>query len=81
MTGRGNEILIARTLGRQPCDVIADCGRLDAGDGQPASVLAEAELVAMVIRTSLRQVSAARPRIEMLAQLRGGLERVGLLAN
>jgi len=59
--------------------VIADCGRLDAGDGQPASVLAEAGLVAMVIRASLRQIAAAKPRIEMLAQLRGGLERVGLL--
>src|SRR5215510_8111610 len=70
---------IARSLAGQPCDVIADCGRLDAGDGQPASVLAEAELVAMVIRASLRQVAAARPRIEMLGQLRGGLERVGLL--
>jgi len=70
---------IARTLASQPCDVIADCGRLDAGDGQPASVLAEAGLVAMVIRASLRQIAAAKPRIEMLAQLRGGLERVGLL--
>jgi hypothetical protein len=70
---------IARTLASQPCDVIADCGRLDAGDGQPASVLAEAELVAMVIRASLRQIAAAKPRIEMLAHLRGGLERVGLL--
>ena len=70
---------IARTLASQPCDVIADCGRLDAGDGQPVSVLAEAELVAMVIRASLRQIAAARPRMEMLAQLRGGLERVGLL--
>jgi hypothetical protein len=70
---------IARTLANQPCDVIADCGRLDAGDGQPVSVLAEAQLVAMVIRRSLRQIAAARPRIEMLAHLRGGLERVGLL--
>jgi len=70
---------IMRSLASQPCDVIADCGRLDAGEGQPASVLAEAGLVAMVIRASLRQVAAARPRIEMLAQLRGGLGRVGLL--
>jgi hypothetical protein len=70
---------IARSLASQPCDVIADCGRLDAGDAQPASVLAEADLVAMVIRPSLRQIAAARPRVEMLARLRGGLERVGLL--
>ncbi len=70
---------IARMLSGQPCDVIADCGRLDAGDGQPAAVLAEAELVAMVMRSSLRQIAAARPRIEMLAQLLGGPERMGLL--
>ncbi len=70
---------IARMLSGQPCDVIADCGRLDAGDGQPAAVLAEAKLVAMVMRPSLRQVAAARPRIEMLAELRGGTDRLGLL--
>lgn len=70
---------IARALASQPCDVIADCGRLDAGDGQPTSVLTEAALVVMVIRPSLRQVAAARPRIEMLLQLRGGPERLGLL--
>jgi hypothetical protein len=70
---------IARMLSGQPCDVIADCGRLDAGDGQPAAVLAEAQLVAMVMRSSLRQIASARPRIEMLAQLLGGPERIGLL--
>jgi hypothetical protein len=70
---------IARTLSSQPCDVIADCGRLDAGNSQPASVLAKADLVAVIIRASLRQVAAARPRIEMLADLQGGTGRVGLL--
>jgi hypothetical protein len=70
---------IARTLASQPCDVIADCGRMDAGAGQPASVVAEAELVAMVMHGSLRQIAAARPRIEMLAHMRGGPERIGLL--
>ena len=70
---------IARMLSGQPCDVIADCGRLDAGDGQPAAVLAEAEFVALVMRASLRQVAAARPRVEMLSQLLGGRERIGLL--
>lgn len=63
---------IARALAGQPGDVIADCGRLDAGDGQPASVLAVAEVVGVVMRATLRQVAAARPRIEMLAQLRAG---------
>ena len=33
---------IAAALGNQDCDVIADCGRLDAGAGQPLSVLADA---------------------------------------
>ncbi len=70
---------IARMLSGQSCDVIADCGRLDAGDGQPAGVLAEADLVAMALRSSLRQIAAARPRIEMLAQLHGGYDRMGLL--
>ena len=70
---------IARMLSSRSCDVIADCGRLDAGDGQPAGVLAEAKLVAMVLRSSLRQVAAARPRIEMLAQLLDGTDRLGLL--
>jgi hypothetical protein len=70
---------IARMLSSQPCDVIADCGRVDAGDGQPSAVLAEAQLVAMVLRSSLRQIAAARPRIEMLAQLLGGADRLGLL--
>ncbi|HEX6931568.1 MAG TPA: hypothetical protein VF162_05465 [Streptosporangiaceae bacterium] len=70
---------IGRMLSSQPCDVIADCGRLDAGDGQPSAVLAAAQLVAMVLRSSLRQIAAARPRIEMLARLLGGSERLGLV--
>jgi hypothetical protein len=70
---------IARMLSSQPCDVIADCGRLDAGDGQPSAVLAESQLVAMVLRSTLRQIAAARPRIEMLAHLLGGADRLGLL--
>jgi hypothetical protein len=70
---------IARMMSSQPSDVIADCGRLDAGDGQPAGVLAEAALVALVMRSSLRQVAAARPRIEMLTQLLGGSDRLGML--
>jgi hypothetical protein len=70
---------IARVLASQPCDVLADCGRLDAGDGQPASVVAAAEVAVMVLRPTLRQVSAARPRIEMLAEVCGGPERLGLV--
>jgi hypothetical protein len=70
---------IARMLSGQPCDVVADCGRLDAGEGQPNAVLAEAALAALVMRSSLRQVAAARPRIEMLKQLLGGPDRLALL--
>jgi hypothetical protein len=61
-----------------PADVIADCGRLDAGQG-PLPVLAAASAVVLVMRPSLRQVARARPRIEMLGQLLGGLQRVTLL--
>lgn len=70
---------IARMLAAQRADVIADCGRLDAADTQPISVLAEADLVTLVLRPTLRQVAAARPRIEMLTQLLGGSERIRVL--
>ena len=70
---------IARLLASQPCDVIADCGRLDAGSAQPVSVMATAAVVVMVIRPTLRQVFAARPRVEMLLELCGGPERIGIL--
>jgi len=61
-----------------PADVIADCGRLDAGDG-PLAVLTAARVVVLVLRPTLRQVARARARIEMLGQLLGGLQRVTLL--
>lgn len=70
---------VAASLTGQAADVIADCGRLDAGAGAPYAVLAAATTVAMVLRPSLRQVWAARPRIEMLGQLLGGTGRVVLL--
>ena len=70
---------VARTLAGYPSDVLADCGRLDAGDGQPVAVLAEAAMVLMVLRPSLRQIARARPRIEMITALPGGTGRLGLL--
>jgi hypothetical protein len=70
---------IAGLLASHSADVIADCGRLDACDMQPLGILAESALVALVLRPSLRQVARARPRIEMLAALAGGLGQVGLL--
>jgi hypothetical protein len=72
---------VASTLAAQACDVIADCGRLDAGDGQPLAVLRAASTVAVVVRPTLRQAWAARPRIEMLDQLLGGTSRVALLVT
>jgi hypothetical protein len=70
--------VLAATLAAQPADVIADCGRLDAG-GSPQPVLAAAGLVVLVLRPTLRQVSKARARIEMLTQMLGGSGRVTLL--
>jgi hypothetical protein len=70
---------VAETLCAQSREVIADCGRLDGGPGQPVAVLSAAQAVVMVLRPTLRQVWAARPRIDMLADLLGGSDRVGLL--
>jgi hypothetical protein len=70
--------VLAATLAAQPADVIADCGRLDAGGG-PEPVLAAASLVVLVLRPTLRQVSKARARVELLAQMLGGPGRVALL--
>jgi hypothetical protein len=70
--------MLAATLAAQPADVIADCGRLDTGGG-PEPVLTVASLVVLVLRPSLRQVSKARARVEMLTQMLGGSSRVALL--
>ena len=69
---------IAAALANQPADVIADCGRLDAGGG-PEPVLAVASLVTLVLRPTLRQVSKGRARVEILTQMLGGPDRVALL--
>jgi hypothetical protein len=70
---------IATGLARQDADVLADCGRLDVGASQPISVLAESSLVFIVLRPTLRQVAAARPRLEMVVQLLGDRRRTGLI--
>jgi hypothetical protein len=70
---------VAASLTAQACDVIADCGRLDAGSGAPFAVIAAASTVALVLRPTLRQVWAARPRLEMLGQILGGTARVVLI--
>jgi len=70
---------VAAALAAQPADVIADCGRLDAGPGQPLAVLSAARTVAIVLRPTLRQVWSARPRVEMLRELLGDTARLRLL--
>jgi hypothetical protein len=70
--------VLAATLAAQRADVIADCGRLDSGGG-PGSVLTAARLVVLVLRPTLRQVSRARARVEMLTQMLGGSGRLALL--
>jgi hypothetical protein len=70
---------VAAALAAQASDVIADCGRLDAGPGQPLAVLAAARTVALVLRPTLRQVWSARSRVDMLSQLLGGTARLAVL--
>lgn len=70
---------VALSLTAQRADVIADCGRLDAGGAQPTAVLEEAQTVALVLRPTLRQVWSARPRVEILTQLLGGTDRLVLM--
>lgn len=69
---------LAAMLAAQPADVIADCGRLDAGSG-PQPLLTVASLVVLVLRPTLRQVSKARARVGMLTELAGGTGRIALL--
>jgi hypothetical protein len=69
---------LAAALAAVPADVIADCGRLDAAPAV-APVLAAASLVALVLRPSLRQVSKAKRRVDLLTELFGGRERLVLL--
>jgi len=72
---------VAATFRAQDADVIADCGRLDAGSSQPLAVISASRMTAIVLRPTLRQVWSARPRIEMLAQLFGTNFRLALLVT
>ena len=73
--------LLAAALAAQPVDVLADCGRLDGGPGQE-HVLRVARQIVLVLRPTLRQAAAARPRIDMLTQLKGSLAgQVSLLVT
>jgi hypothetical protein len=64
--------LLAAALAALPVDVLADCGRLDGGPGQE-HILRVVGHIVVVLRPTLRQAAAARPRIEMLTQLKGSL--------
>jgi hypothetical protein len=65
---------IAEALQGAAADVIADCGRLDAV-AAVRPVLSAASLAVLVLRPTLRQLSRAVPRVEMLINL-VGRERV-----
>jgi hypothetical protein len=69
---------LAAALAAVPADVIADCGRIDAAPAT-AQVLAAANLAVMVLRPSLRQVSKARQRIALLAEILGSPSRLVVL--
>jgi hypothetical protein len=71
---------IADALQAMQADVLADCGRLDAV-AAVRPVLAAASLAVLVLRPTLRQVSRAVPRIEMLTNLVGKDRVVALLAG
>jgi len=69
---------LAATLAAVPADVIADCGRVD-GAPATAPVLTAASLVVLVLRPSLRQISRAKQRIELLTDILGSTQRLVLL--
>lgn len=70
---------VTATLTAQRADVLADCGRLDAGGAYPQVVLSAARTVALVLRPTLRQVWSARPRVDMLTHILGGSDQLALL--
>jgi hypothetical protein len=61
---------IAEALQGLRADVLADCGRLDAL-AAVRPVLSAASLAILVLQPTLRQVSRAIPRVEMLTNLMG----------
>ena len=71
---------IADALQALRADVLADCGRLDAV-AAVRPVLSAASLAVLVLRPTLRQVSRAVPRVEMLTNLVGRERVVALLVG
>jgi hypothetical protein len=72
---------LTATLTAQKADIIADCGRLDAGPCEPLAVLSAARTIAVVLRPTLRQVWSARPRVDILAHLVGPGSQIALLVT
>ncbi|MGP4030112.1 hypothetical protein [Actinomadura sp. 3N407] len=68
---------IASVLARHPTDVIADVGQVRAV-AYPFAVLAAADLIVLVLRPTLRQVVAARPRVAAIREALGRRSVVGL---
>jgi hypothetical protein len=68
---------IADALQGMQADVMADCGRLDSV-AAVRPVLSASSLAVLVVRPTLRQVSRAVPRVEMLTNL-VGKDRVVML--
>ncbi|TDE32118.1 hypothetical protein [Actinomadura sp. 6K520] len=68
---------IAAVLARQTADVIADVGQVRAV-GYPFAVLAAADLIVLVLRPTLRQVVAARPRVAAIRDALGRQAAIGL---
>lgn len=58
-------------------DVIADLGRVGSAE-TPVSVLEAADVVLMMLRPTLGQVDAARPRLDVLRNVVGEGARIGL---
>ena len=71
---------IAEALQGAAADVLADCGRLDSV-AAVRPVLSAASLAVLVVRPTLRQLSRAVPRAEMLTSLVGRERVVALLAG
>jgi hypothetical protein len=68
---------LASTLVAAPFDVIADVGRIGGRDA-PYPLVNSADLVVMVLAPTLRQVAAARPRLEALRRTSTGGIPLGL---
>jgi hypothetical protein len=68
---------VAGALAARDGDVIADLGRV-GGAETPVALLDAADVVVMVLRPTLAQVDAAKPRLDVLRTLVSGSDGIGL---